>query len=342
MKKSLLLSMALVTLASHLHAGQALFLSGADGVTNVVELSAIDSLSFSADGSLLNIAALGSVKTLPCDQILSLRLDESPESFLVTYSGPTASAINPYFAQGVSVSIQGADVVVNNDNTTEELTFELGGTSADGSFLYNASFKSTLVLNNLNLTSSKGAAMDIQCGKRVSLQLKKDSDNRLEDCAHGEQKAALYCKGHLEFDKSGRLTVIGHTKHAISAKEYIQLKKSDGTIIVQSSTGDGIHCSQYFLANGFNVQADIQNGDGIQAQASELIPYEEEYPDGSLWIQGGSFIINCTGDGVCGLKADSDIHINAEKSVPVIQITVSGTDSKKMKASGQVIIAEGL
>lgn len=68
-------------------------------------------------------------------------------------------------------------------------------------------------------------------------------------------------------------------------------------------------------------------GDGIQAELSGDDPYEDDYTDCSLWIQGGTFNITCTGDDAAGLKADTDININAVKSNPVIVITMNGNVS---------------
>lgn len=319
-------------------AQRALMIKHADGVTDAVSTAAIDSLKFSEDGTLLTIAGKdGKVVEVAASDV-ELSYDEMPTVFTVNYSGQAATVVNPFLIEGVTVSVAGADVTVNNSNVSTELSFTLLGETADGSFLYNGSYKATFVLNGVNITSTKGAAIDIECGKRIAMELKKGTVNTLVDCAGGKQKAALYCKGHLEIDKTGTLNVTGNTKHAISAKEYIQLKKSEGTISILGAVSDGIHCGQYFLSNGYTVSIKNVGGDGIQAELCGDDPYEEDYADGSVTIQGGTYNIEVTGAGAAGIKADTDVTINSTKMPTDITITATGDDGRGIDANGSVTI----
>lgn len=323
-------------------AQKALIIQRTNGVTDMALTSAIDSIEFNEDGTKMIIASNNTKTIVNIAEVKSIRYGENAESASITYNDNYVSIINPYFLQGVTTKSDGANVTIDNSNTSTELKFELSGTTTNGSFVYNGNYKTTFVLNGVNITSTKGAAIDIECGKRILMELKKGTTNTLVDAANGKQKAALYCKGHLEIDKTGTLNVTGNTKHAISAKEYIQLKKSEGKINILGSKSDGIHCGQYFLANGYTVKIDNVVGDGIQAEKTEALDYAEDYPDGSLWIQGGTFNINCASDNVAGLKADADININATKSAPKITIKMTGTGSKGLDAVGEVKIAEGI
>lgn len=172
------------------------------------------------------------------------------------------------------------------------------------------------------------------------VNMKDGTVNTLIDCSGGKQKAALYCKGHLEIDKSGTLNVTGNTKHAISAKEYIQLKKSEGRINILGAVSDGIHCGQYFLSNGYTVSIKNIGGDGIQAELSEDDPYEEDYPDGSVTIQGGTYDIEVTATEASAIKADTDITINSSKMPTVITILATGDDGRGIDANGNVTISD--
>lgn len=256
----------------------------------------------------------------------------------ITFNGATATVEGE--AAGVTATIDGADVVVNNTNTQVEHTIILKGETPDGSFLYNGAYKTTFVLNGVSITSTKGAAIDIECGKRIAMELKKGTVNTLVDCVGGKQKAALYCKGHLEIDKTGTLNVTGNTKHAISAKEYIQLKKAEGTINILGAASDGIHCGQYFLSNGYTVNIRNVAGDGIQAELSGADPYEEDYADGSITIQGGTYDIEVTADYTAALKADTDVNINSTKMTTSITINASGAGSRGIDADGNVTISD--
>ena len=321
-------------------AQRALMIRHADGVTDAVSTAAIDSLEFSDNGSVLKIAGKDGKLVEVGASGISLSYGEMPAEFTVEYNGTTASVVNPFLLEGVTATVAGADVTVNNSNVSAEYSFTLSGETTDGSFLYNGEYKATFVLNGLSITSTKGAAIDIECGKRIAMELKKGTVNTLIDCSGGKQKAALYCKGHLEIDKSGTLNVTGNTKHAISAKEYIQLKKSEGSINILGAVSDGIHCGQYFLSNGYAVSIKNIGGDGIQAELSEDDPYEEDYPDGSVTILGGTYDIEVTATEASAIKADTDITINSSKMPTSITILATGDDGRGIDANGNVTISD--
>ena len=219
-----------------------------------------------------------------------------------------------------------------------------------------SSTKTTIVLNGASITSLRGAAMDIDCGKRIALELKKGTVSTLVDAPDGKHKAALYCKGHLEIDKAGTLNVTGKTAHAISAKEYVQLKNSAGIINILGAKSDGIHCKQYFMAKGFTLNVSGIEGDGIQAEVEELAEgetYSEDYENGSVQILGGSISVTAAADGgVEGNSGDtySSVCVKADRAVNIAGGTLflanSGAMSKSVKAGnsdyeGTVTISGG-
>lgn len=282
-----------------------------NGINEYAPLSAIDSIYFDAEGSTMFIQPVEKVDpiSIPRTEISLLEYIPTascPTKLAITYNGSTITAENPFLLSGVSITADGAYVTVKNTNTTTEYTTDLYGSTTDGSLTYVGDYKTTIVLNGVSITSQRDAAIDIQCGKRVALELKKGTVNNLVDAAGGKQKAALYCKGHLEIDKTGTLNVTGNTAHAISAKEYIQLKKSTGIINILGAKNDGIHCKQYFSAKGFTVNIANIEGDGIQAEVEELDEgdvYGEDYENGSIQIMDGTFTITSTTDG--GIKSES-------------------------------------
>ena len=146
--------------------------------------------------------------------------------------------------KGVTYTTNGGHVTITSTNTTSEILYVLSGVSTNGSLTLNGDYKLTMHLDSLTLTSTKGAAIDIECGKRIELKLIKNTVNTLTDCSNGSQKAALYTKGHLEIKGKGALNVTGNTKHAIAAKEYLQLKSSLGTLNILGAPSDGLHCGR--------------------------------------------------------------------------------------------------
>ena len=252
----------------------------------------------------------------------------------VTFDGNTASVdLGIASPADITYTINGANVVMNNTNETEEMEFELKGTSNSGSFTYNGTYKCKIHLNGLNLTSTSGAALDIQDGKRIDLILTEGTENTLADAASGVQKAALYCKGHLEVSGSGNLNVTGNTRHAIATNEYMLIKKNTGTITVSKAVSDAMHIEQYFQMNGGTVNLSGMGGDGIQAEAKND-PTEEM--NGQILIKGGSINIDVAADDAKGIKSDSLITISGGTFV----INAKGAGSKGISAGTDMVINE--
>lgn len=96
----------------------------------------------------------------------------------------------------------------------------------------------------MDIKSNRGAVLNVACGKRIAVELVDGTVNTFEDAAGGTQKAAMYFTGHPEIEGGGVLNVKVNTAHAISAKEYIQINKSCGTINILGAVKDGIHCGK--------------------------------------------------------------------------------------------------
>lgn len=255
----------------------------------------------------------------------------------VTWNG-TDTPIVRCSSTDVTVATDGANVTLTNSNVTDEYTYVLDGASADGSFTLISGYKSTVMLNGLSLKSSQGAAANIQCGKRVALELAEGTVNTLEDATDDcGQKAALYCKGHLEISGGGTLNLTGNVKHALSSKEYCLVKKTAGTVNIVKAESDGIHAGQYFKMNGGNIVVKNVGGDGIQAEASLEVDYDEELTDGSMLIRGGSIDIATTGEDVSALKSDAEMVIEDGD----IKVSMTGALSKALNTDTDLTVSGG-
>ena len=243
-----------------------------------------------------------------------------------TYQLPSA------WKNDVTVTVNGGEVSVVNTNTTDEYVTSLSGKSANGSFTYTGTYKTTVVLNDLTLTNPNGGVIDIEDGKRVSLELADGTTNTLVD-GTGSQKAALYCKGHLEISGGGSLSVKGNSKHAIRSKEYMELKKTTGTITIQGAASDGIHAGQYFEMKGGSINMENVLGDGIQVEAL----LEGDELDGQLMVKNGTIDITLTGSDAAGLKCDSLLTISGGD----ITITSTEADVKALNSNADVNITGG-
>lgn len=288
--------------------------------------------TISIQGNVFDLAEISRMQVVPegvDDNTVLVEFDDNSAN--VTIAGN--------IIQYVEASISGAHVTIDQNSdvseaTCGEITYILKGASANGSFVQNGSFKSTIELQGLTLTNPSGAAIDIENGKRIELSSKNGTVNTLVD-GSGKQKAALYCKGHLELKGKGTLNVTGNTGHAISAKEYIEMKNC--TVNILGAVKDGINCNQYFLIESGSLNISSTGDDGIQASFKDDTDREDD-DTGSIFIHGGTInIANITATAAKALKADGDFvmtdgQIVAKTSAP------GEWDSSKLKTKASACI----
>ncbi len=261
---------------------------------------------------------------------------------VITYSGSTATVNIPEEMEGVTCeSGTSAHVVLTSTNTAKELYYAIEGSSTNGSLTINGTYKLSVMLNGVNLTSNQGAAINIQCGKRINLIMKDGSTNTLADYAAGEQKACLYTKGHFEIEGNGTLNVTGNANHAIASKEYLQIKKSVKAINIKKAANDAIHVGQFFQMNGGEVTIDENTmNDGIQVEYetddNDQIVADEENT-GSVIIKAGTINITVnSAEDAKGVKAEGDVTISGG----TINIEAKSNGSRGIQADGNMTIGE--
>ncbi len=295
------------------------------------------------DGETLTIMG----KTFSAADITKMYVDNSEvtdNSVGMSYSGTTATVtVAGNVAQYVTPTITGAHVSIVqssevSDDVCGEITYTLAGSSTDGEFTMEGSYKATLELNGLTLTNPSGAPINIQNGKRIDLSVKKGTENTLTDASSGDWKGCIVCKGHLELKGKGTLNVYGNTAHAIYAKEYVEMKNC--TVNVLSAVKDGINCNQYFLMESGSLNISGVEDDGVQVSYKDDSDREEE-DTGTLTITGGTVNIAVTGTASKGLKAEGDLTV----SDGTLSISTSGdgtwdSDDQKTKAAS-CISADG-
>ena len=263
----------------------------------------------------------------------TVMVEYKESSAIVTIAGNIAQYVNAELT-GEHVTIdQSADV---SDSTCGEITYILKGASSNGSFVQNGSYKSTIELQGLTLTNPIGPVIDIQNGKRIELSAKNGTVNTIVDGSNGSQKAALYCKGHLELKGKGILNVTGNSGHAISAKEYIEMKNL--TLNILGAAKDGINCNQYFLMESGTLAISNTGDDGIQASFKDDTNREAE-DTGMINITGGEITItNITATAAKGFKADGDF-VMTDGSVTIKTSAPGDWDSSKSKTKASACIS---
>lgn len=300
-----------------------------------INLSDASVITYSNNGTELTIAGTKySVEDI--DSLVMIH--QVPITFnedTVTYQIPAA------IADDITITTDKGYVTVTNTNVWNEIEFKLSGESSNGGFTYNGAFKATFRLNGLTLTSQRGAAIDIQCGKRSAVILEDGTTNTLTDCATGEQKACFYCKGHAEIEGGGTLNVSSNLTHAIKTKEYLQLKKSTGTINILKSAGDAIHVGQYYQQNGgtVNVTSTTAN-DGIQVEVctldDDITPDPDKELNGQVIIKDGTLNLEVTDEDQKCIKCDSLVTITGG----TLTLKASGNGCRGIQTDGSMIIGE--
>lgn len=352
--KKIAMMLALMTVS--LTAGAQTVYFWKNNVAMAVEPGTAGDMYYSENGnSLTVIDTLMSVQNI--DSItLGETVDES--TVKVAYNGETATAVVPFaLARKVSLTLDGAYVTATSTAVDgNDIVYSLSGTSANGSFTQNGTYKCTLALNGVSLTSQKGAAISFANGKRIKINVADGTVNNFVDYAAGEQKSCFYIKGHPEFEGTGTINVTGNKSHAISTGEYV---KVDGpTINILSSANDGIHAGQYYRQKSGSVTIKNTVGDGIQADVTKDATDELNGQlmveggtvditltnadtkamccDSLMTISGGTITLNVKGDGTKGMATDGSLIINEEKGTTSVTITIAGgvyTDPTTLKES---------
>lgn len=305
-------------------------------VTYVYPASLLETMTYTDGGQTLTILGR-SFSTAEIDSIKVTNVPSTftPNSISVDYASEKANvAVSGDVAAFVTVNADGANVrVVADAALQQEVTYYLSGTSGNGSFFMDGAYKSTVVLNNLNLTSTTGAAIDIENGKRIAVQLPEGTTTKLADAAGGTHKACFFINGHAEFTGAGTLNLAGNTKHAYASDEYTQFKSDFGTFKVTSALSDGMHVEQYLQVDGGTFNITGVQGDCVDVSVTKD-PLDEY--NGQTFINGGTFVLNVAADDTKGIKSDSDMAITGGN----ITATVSGNGAKGISAGTNLTVSQ--
>lgn len=232
-----------------------------------------------------------------------------------------------------TVTVEGNHVTVNN-TTDEKVIYELKGTAQDGSVKLYSSKKQALVLDGLDLTSTRGAAINNQGKKKCFVVVKgtnvlKDAASYTSTPADEDEKAAFFSEGQLIFSGDGTLTVTAQGKSGITSDDYIHFMESQ---VVNVTSGSG---------HGFRGKDAVIISDGTVSVSVSANMKKGITSDSLVCINGGSTVINVSGSaaydsddaeykGSAGIKADYLFEINAGS------LTVTNTGSGGKGISGDM------
>ncbi|MBO4672767.1 MAG: carbohydrate-binding domain-containing protein [Bacteroidaceae bacterium] len=286
------------------------------------------------DGETLTIMG----KTFVLADIDAMTVDETEvtdNQVAVVYDGKQASVtVAGNVAQYVTPTISGAHVSIAQTNTDavddDEITYVLSGTTTDGEFALDGSYKCTVSLASVTMTNPTGAAININNKKRIQISAKNGTVNTLTDGADANEswKACLYSKGQMQLQGKGSLTVNGNTKHAIKSGDYISVKNL--TLNVKTTAGDGISCNKYFVMESGTVTITSTGDEGIQCDleedddtTGETNDHEDEN-SGNIYIEGGTLTVSTSATGSKGVNAEGSLYIREGNVTTNLTVTNSG------------------
>ena len=253
----------------------------------------------------------------------------------VSYNGLTASVVVSSNLQSyVSVTVSGGAVSIVQSNTVSastcgEIIYQLSGSCSNGSFSMEGAYKATIELHALTLTNPTGPAINILNGKRIEIRPIDGTVSTIKDGNSTDidaWKAALYCKGHIEFKDRGTLNVYGNYAHAIYSKEYMSIKNC--TIKVLSAVKDALHCREYFLMESGYVHLKGFASDGIECNidgttsTGETANHDNE-DSGNIYIMGGTLLIDMANSSGDSIKPDGKKIVSDDATVNITNTTTS-------------------
>ena len=263
----------------------------------------------------------------------------------VEYNDATASVyVAGNVAQYVTPTVSGAHVSIAQSNTEDvdddEITYQLSGTTADGSLTLSGSYKCTLSLDGVTLTNPSGAAINVTNSKRIQLSAKKGTTSTLTD-GNGSQKACIYSKGQLQIQGNGTLNVVGNLKHGIKSASYISIKNL--TLNITKAVGDGISCEEYFQLKSGSVTISGVGDDGIQCdlggdtstgeilkdEANNIDAHEDE-DSGNMYFENGTMNITATATATKCVKSAGNIYVSGGTYTLNAKGAIDNTDASNL------------
>ncbi|MCD8281898.1 MAG: carbohydrate-binding domain-containing protein [Prevotella sp.] len=243
---------------------------------------------------------------------------------------------------GVSATVSGADIIIDA-TTSENIVYQLSGTSSDGMFKLYSDRKCAVNLSGLTLTNADGPALNIQTKKRVFIAIADNSSNTLSDgttyadTGDEDTKGVIFSEGQLVFSGGGRLNINANCKAGISSDQYLRFRRGN-VIDVNAVSGNAVRGKDSLLVSGGVLNISV-SGSGNKGMKS----------DGPIAINGGRTTIIDTADayydtddaetkGPAGINADSDFRITGGQ----LYIKATGKGGKGVTTDGDMSLGGGI
>lgn len=317
-----------------------------DGKINVGDI--VDILNFvnkipsaKFDIDLADINEDGLLDMTDVDEIAAIIMGRSMakarriDTVRVNYQENHVTISGTFNPKRIHTSIKGIAALTIVSTWKRPFVCVVEGTCSHGSLIIDADTTCSLVLNNLELSSSESAPICFVKKQKVNVELGKGSNNVLIDAVNRSKdeesfNGCFYSKGTLTFSGEGALTVTGNYRHGIVSGKSISVDGSH--LIIYNVAKNGIHCDKFTMKKG-QVNLHLQNaaskgiktkedlilkGGTIEGEASGGITIEKgdvSYcallkSDGIMSVSDGTINLKHSGEGGRCISVDGNLYLS--------------------------------
>lgn len=253
----------------------------------------------------------------------------------ITYDGDKATVSGT--VSGVMSRVTGGHVIISS--TKKNIAYTLKGTTTNGSFKLYSDYKTLVTMDGVDITNPTGAAINIQSGKTIMVELADGTANKLTDgttytMTTGEdQKGTFFSEGQLVFSGNGSLDVTSVGGHGIVSDDYVRMRSGNITV---NSVRDGINTNDCLLMYGGTVNVTAQQ-DGL------------DIGKGYIEIGGGKLTVNAVDEGITASYEGDDAGVIDPLITPymnikggLIKVTTTGEKGHALRAMSTLTMTGGI
>jgi hypothetical protein len=276
-----------------------------DTANNSVATVNAESLSTIGDKNIADV--ISGIVTYDKDDLYSDWKSGDTTSIQLTGAGATVEDSGGAIAEGNIITIKTSG------------TYVISGKLNDGQIIVDAEDKATvrLVLNGAEINSSTNSPIYVKKAEKTVISLEDGTENSISDGetynlegSDDEPNAALFSKGNLTINGTGKLVVKGNYNNGITSKD--DLKVTGGTIEIEAADDGLMGRDLLAVKDGdFTIKA---GGDAVKSTN------DKDASKGVIAIEGGDFDLVAANDGFQAvtslLIADGDFKISTGGGSP--------------------------
>ncbi|TDL71221.1 carbohydrate-binding domain-containing protein [Rhodococcus qingshengii] len=279
--------------------------SESDTANNSVATVNAESLSTIGDKNIADV--ISGIVTYDKDDLYSDWNSDDTTSIQLTGTGATVDDSGGALVDGNIITIKTSG------------TYVISGKLNDGQIIVDAEDKATvrLVLNGAEINSSTNSPIYVKKAEKTVISLEDGTENSISDGetynlegSDDEPNAAIFSKGNLTINGTGKLVVKGNYNNGITSKD--DLKVTGGTIEIEAAD-DGLMGRDLLAVKDGKITIKA-GGDAVKSTN------DKDASKGIIAIEGGDFNLVAANDGFQAvtslLIADGDFTISTGGGSP--------------------------